>query len=143
MAVKPVPDGFHTVTPYLVVKDVAELLEFLDAAFDGQEMERTQNGAGRVMHAEMRIGDSVIMMGEPMEGHPPRPAMFYVYVPDCDAAYQRALRAGGMSVSLPATQFYGDRNASVRDPAGNTWWVATHVEDVPSEELVRRARERK
>ncbi len=143
MTVKPIPDGFHTVTPYLVVKDVAELLEFLDAAFDGEEIERTQNGSGRVMHAEMRIGDSVIMMGEPTAGNPPRPAMFYVYVPDCDTAYQRALRAGGMSVTTPTTQFYGDRNASVRDPAGNTWWVATHVEDVPSEELVRRARERK
>jgi PhnB protein len=143
MAVKPIPDGYHTVTPYLVVKDVDEICEFLTAAFEGEEIERTQNGSGRIMHAEVRLGDSVVMLGGAMDGFPPRPAMLYLYVPDCDAAYQRALHAGGMSVTEPANQFYGDRNAGVRDPAGNTWWIATHVEDVPTEELVRRARERK
>jgi PhnB protein len=143
VAVKPVPDGFHTVTPYLVVKDVAGLCEFLAAGFAAEEIERTQNGSGRIMHAEVRIGDSVVMLGEAMDGFPPQPSTLYLYVPDCDATYQQAIRAGGMSVMEPANQFYGDRKGAIRDPAGNAWWIATHVEDVPLPELARRARERK
>jgi PhnB protein len=94
------------------------------------------------MHAEVRIGDSILMMGEASEEFPPMPGSFYVYVEDTDAAYQRALDAGAETLMEPADQFYGDRNAGVWDSCGNSWWIATHIEDVPEEEIGRRARER-
>jgi uncharacterized glyoxalase superfamily protein PhnB len=143
MPVKPVPEGFHTVTPYLVVKGVVRLIEFLKAAFDAVELERTHDSGGRVMHAMVRIGDSVVMMGETIEGFPPMPCSLYLYVPDTDAVYRQAIAAGGVSLMEPADQFYGDRNAGVLDQSGNKWWIATHIEDMPSEELARRARERR
>jgi PhnB protein len=142
VAVKPIPDGFHTVTPYLVVEGVPRLIEFLQGAFGAQETERSVDKNGRVMHAQVKIGDSQVMLGEAMEGHPPRPGLLYVYVPDTDAVYAHALAAGGVSLLAPADQFYGDRNAGVKDPCGNQWWIATHVEDVPAEELARRAAQR-
>lgn len=143
MAVKPIPEGFHTVTPYLVVEGVTGLLDFLKAALGATEIERTSDGTGRVMHAQVRIGDSMVMMGEAMEGFPPMPSSLYLYVPDTDALYHQAIQAGGESLMEPADQFYGDRNAGIKDPSGNKWWIATHVEDVPPEELARRARERR
>ena len=139
MAVKPVPDGYHTVTPYLTVPGVAKLIEFVQRAFDAVEVhECMKRPDGTIMHAEVKIGDSMVMMGEPM-GCPPSPAALYLYVPDTDAIYRRALAAGATSLMEPADQFYGDRNAGVRDPAGNHWWIATHKEDVPPAELARRA----
>lgn len=143
MAVKPVPDGYHSVTPYLVVESVPRVIEFLKAAFDAVEMERMADGNGRVMHAQVRIGDSILMMGEAMEGFPPMPASFYLYVPDTDSVYRQAVAAGGVSIMEPADQFYGDRNAGVQDSCGNKWWIGTHIEDVDPEELARRAREKK
>jgi len=142
MAVRYKPDRYQTVIPYVIVDDVPACLEFVTAAFGGQEVERVVGPDGRVMHGEARIGDCVVMMGgaRPPE-HPAQPAMIYVYVEDCDAAYQRALAAGGTSVMEPADQFYGDRNAGVKDPCGVSWWMATHVEDVPPDELARRASE--
>lgn len=142
MAVKPIPEGYHTVTPYLVVPGAAKLIEFLRHVFDAQEIERMARPDGTVMHAEVRIGDSVVMMGEASGEKPAMPAMLYLYVKDCDATYKRALQAGAISVMEPADQFYGDRNAAVKDASGNQWWMATHVEDVPPEEMARRARER-
>jgi len=94
------------------------------------------------MHAEVMVGDSPIMLGEPMGQFQPMPASIYVYVPDTDACYQRAIKAGAASLMEPADQFYGDRNAGVRDPAGNVWWIGTHIEDVAPEEIARRAAER-
>jgi PhnB protein len=139
MPVKPVPDGFRTVTPYLVVEDVPRLIDFLKAAFGAVETERVDGPGGRVAHAEVRIGDSIVMMGGAMERFPAIQTMLYVYVPDADAVYGQALQAGATSVMEPANQFYGDRSGGVKDPAGNTWWIATHVEDVPRDELQRRA----
>lgn len=139
MAVKPIPDGYHNVTPYLVVPGVARLIDFLKNAFGAQEIERMTRPDGSVGHAEVRIGDSVVMMGEPAGEAPAMPATIYLYVEDTDAAYRRALEAGATSVMAPADQFYGDRNAGVKDPCGNQWWIATHVEDVPPEEMARRA----
>ena len=89
----------------------------------------------------MRLGDSVVMIGQAREEWPARPAALYVYVEDTDAIYKRALAAGGRSVMEPRDTFYGDRNAGVEDPSGNQWWIATHVEDVPPEEMERRAKE--
>lgn len=141
MAVAPVPEGFHTVTPYLVCSGVPALLDFLKAAFGAEALEITQLPSGRIANAILRMGDSRIMVGEAMEGFPPRPSTLYLYVPDTDALYQRALAAGATSLMEPADQFYGDRNAGVLDPSGNQWWIATHIEDVAPEELARRAAE--
>ena len=139
MAVKAQPDGYHAVTPYLVVDGAARLIDFLAAVFNAEEVERFAAPGNRIGHAEMRIGDSLVMLGDARGEHEPRQAMLYVYVADADATYQRALAAGGTSVQAPADQFYGDRSAGVKDPTGNLWWIATHIEDVPPAELKRRA----
>ncbi|HEY3244103.1 MAG TPA: VOC family protein [Phycisphaerae bacterium] len=138
MAIKPIPDGFHSVTPYLAVPGVPKLIDFLKAAFGAEEIARQARPDGSVMHAQVRIGDSMVMMGDPQNTHAPIPAMLYVYVDDTDAVYHRALTAGGVSVRAPADQPYGDRNAGVRDPSGNQWWIATRKEDVSPPELKRR-----
>jgi len=139
MAVKPIPDGYHSVTPYLTIPGVAKLLDFLKQAFEAQELHRMPRPDGAIMHAEVRIGDSRVMMGEPMGGCQPMFGSLYLYVHDVDAVYKRALQAGAASPSEPAEQFYGDRSAGIKDPVGNQWWIATHKEDVPPEEIVRRA----
>ncbi len=139
MAVKPVPDGYHSVTPYLVVQGVARLIDFLKQAFDAEEIERLPGPDGTIMHGEVRIGDSVVMMGDARGEFRPMPASLHLYVNDTDATYKRALQAGATSLMEPADQFYGDRNAGVKDSLGNHWWIATHKEDVSPEELARRA----
>ncbi len=139
MAVKPSPDGYHSVTPILSVPGVGKLIDFLKQAFGAVEKERFTRPDGAIMHAAVRIGDSLIMMGEPMGNSRPMPSCIYLYVNDADSLYKRALQAGAVSVSEPADQFYGDRNGSVKDPSGNVWWIATHKEDVPPEELKRRS----
>lgn len=137
--VKPIPDGFHSVTPYLIVEGVAGLIDFLKQAFDAVEKERLPGPDGKVGHGEVRIGDSVVMMGEASGEWKPMPGAIYLYVNDTDATYKRALAAGATSLMEPSDQFYGDRNAGVKDPCGNMWWIATHKEDVSPEELTRRA----
>ena len=139
MAVKPVPDRYHTVTPYLTVQGVPKLIDFVKRVFDATELERMSRPDGTIGHAEVRIGDSVVMMGEARGESTPMPGTLYVYVSDTDAVYKRALEAGAASLMEPADQFYGDRNAAVRDPVGNHWWIATHKEDVSPQEIVRRA----
>ncbi len=136
---KPIPEGHHTVTPYLMVKGVPKLIDFLKQAFDAKEIERMTGPDGTVGHAEVRIGDSMVMMGEATGEAKPLPSWFYLYLPDADAAYRWALKAGATSVQEPKDQIYGDRNAAVKDPVGNTWWVATRKEDVSPEEIGRRA----
>jgi PhnB protein len=139
MSVKSVPEGYRTVTPYLVVRGVARLIDFVKQAFDAVEVHRMSRPDGSVGHAEVKIGDSMVMMGEPMGEQPRMPSMLYLYVDDTDACYRRALAAGATTISEPADQFYGDRNAGVKDPCDNLWWIATHVEDVSPEEVARRA----
>ena len=139
MAVKAKPDGYHAVTPYLVVDGAARLIDFLEEVFDAQEVERLAAPGGRIGHAELRIGDSVVMLGDAHGEHKPLQTMLYVYVDDADAIYQRALAAGATSVQAPVDQFYGDRSGGVKDAFGNLWWIATHIEDVPPAELKRRA----
>ena|SRR5437016_1170607 len=143
MAIKPKPDDYHSVTPYLVVEGVPKLMDFLKEVFGAEEKEKMALPDGKIMHAEMRIGDSVVMMGEAGGENKPMPGFLYVYVEDTDETYQRALRAGAMSVREPKNEFYGDRNAGVRDACGNLWWIATHVEDVSDEEMQRRAAEQR
>ncbi len=141
MATHWVPEGHQQLIPYLVVRDVQSLLDFVQAAFAAEITERVQRGDGAVMHAQVRIGDCVLMMGEAPEGADLQFVSLYLYVPDVDVVYARALAAGGESHCPVATQFYGDRHGGVKDSAGNIWWIATHVEDVGGEELARRARE--
>lgn len=136
--VRPRPAGFHTVTPALRVPGVAKLIDFLTRAFDAKENGRFVGKDGSIMHAEVMIGDSHVMMGEPGERFSPLPASLHLYVPDVDATYRRAIAAGGTSLREPANQFYGDRSAGVLDPCGNEWWISTHIEDVSLEEMKRR-----
>jgi uncharacterized glyoxalase superfamily protein PhnB len=130
VTVKPIRDGFHAVTPYLMAK-----------AFGAQEAFRLHRGEGSIGHAEVRIGDSMVMLGEPMGPFPSMPAQAYLYVKDCDAVYRSAIQAGATPVMEPTTmEFSGERYGGVKDPSGNIWWVATHVEDVTPEECARRLR---
>ena len=141
MTVKAIPDGYHTITPYLTVDDLPRLVDFVQAAFGATMKEAVPDAEGKLRHAEVVIGDSVVMMGQAREGSAARPGALYLYVENTDAAYAAALRAGATSIMEPADQFYGDRNAGVQDPVGNYWWIATHFEDVSSEEMARRGRE--
>lgn len=134
------PDGYHTITPYLVVPDIPQQIAFLEAVFGATAIEQMSFDDGTVNHAEVAIGDSRVMMGRAPEGRAPTGAMLYVYVPDTDATYRRALAAGATSVQEPNDAYYGDRNAGVADSAGNQWWIATHIEDVDHDELERRNR---
>jgi PhnB protein len=139
MKVNPIPEGFHSVTPYLTVPDAARLIDFLKQAFDGIERTRIARPDGTVLHAQVRIGDSLLMIGEPQGQWKPRPSMLYFYVPDVNASYQRAIAAGAKSVIEPADMFYGDRHACVRDVSDNDWWIATHIEDPSAAEIQERA----
>lgn len=123
------PAGYHTVTPYLVVDGVDRLLDFLKQVFGAEETLRMPDADGVITHAEVRIGDSVVMMGDRRGEGSAMPAMLYVYVDDCDAIYHRALAAGATSVREPADQPYGDRSAGVRDAHGNEWWMATQLKE--------------
>lgn len=136
------PAGYHTVTPYLTVKGVAQLIDFLKTTFDATEKEIFKRPDGSIHHAEMQIGDSVVMMGEATGEWKPGSAALYIYVPDTDATYQRALAAGATSLREPVDQFYGDRSGGVQDAWGNSWWMATHKEDVSSAEMQQRAAQR-
>jgi PhnB protein len=140
MATKPIPDGYHTVTPYLTVRGAPKVIEFLKQAF-GAELthEPTKRPDGTIMHAEVKIGDSRVMIGEESEMAKATTSSLYLYVPSVDSVYQQAVRAGGNSIMEPTDMFYGDRSGSVKDPSGNTWYIATHKEDVAPQELAKRA----
>jgi PhnB protein len=139
MATQHIPAGYHSVTPYLVVENAKQLIVFLEQAFGAEVTERMARADGSIGHAEVRIGDSVIMLSDARDQWKPLQSAVYLYVPDTDVVYRRALEAGATSVMEPADQFYGDRNAGVQDSAGNFWWIGTHQEDVSREELERRA----
>jgi PhnB protein len=144
---KPVPEGYRTATPYLIVKGAAEAIEFYKRAFGATEMLRMADPQGKVGHAEIKIGDSVIMLADE------HPAMGYrgprslggssvsilLYLEDVDGVFERAVKAGAKAQRPVVNQFYGDRSGTLEDPFGHVWTVATHVEDVPPEELQRRA----
>jgi PhnB protein len=147
MATKPIPEGYSTATPYLIVKGAAEAIEFYKRAFGATEMLRMADPQGRIGHAEIKIGDSVIMLADE------HPAMGYrsprslggssvsilLYLEDVDAVFDRAVKAGAKVRRAVMDQFYGDRSGTLEDPFGHMWTVATHVEDVPPEEMKRRA----
>jgi PhnB protein len=120
------PDGYSTVSPYLISRGAQRVVDFLEAAFDGTELRRYDMPDGTIMHAEVRIGDTVVMIGDAGGDWPAVPSHVHVYVEDVDASFERALTAGGVAVQEPK-QRGGDsaRRGGVRDPAGNTWWIAT------------------
>ena len=138
MPVQPKPEGYHTVTPYFIVSGAADFIEFLKRAFGAQEKERYGRPDGAIMHAEVRLGDSIVMLGDASPEFEPTRSSIHLYVDDVDADYKRALDAGGTSLREPTDQFYGDRSAGIQDRFGNQWWLATHVEDVSPEEMQRR-----
>lgn len=138
MAVRPVPAGYHTVTPWLISRDTAQLIEYLKAAFGAEELARIVGVDGRIGHAEVRIGDSVVMLFDARPEWPATPGFLRLYVEDADAVHQQAVAAGGTSVTEVTHLFFGDRVGRVRDPLGNLWWIQTRVEDVTVEEMAAR-----
>jgi len=141
MAVKPIPEGYHTITPYLSIKGAAEFIDMLGKAFGGKEVYRMSYDDGRVMHAEVKIGNSVIMLSESNDKNPPSSILFNLYVENSDDVYKQAVNAGCTSLQEPALQFYGDKAGGVKDKFGISWWISTHVEDVPPEEMKKREEE--
>lgn len=125
-----IPKGLNNVNAYLLPLRAEPVITFLKRAFGAQELGKYASPNGVVHHAEIRVGDSVVEMGEAHGKYEPLPTMFYVYVPDCDAVYQRALAAGAKSIQEPADQPYGDRTSGVADPFGNTWYIATRIKDM-------------
>jgi PhnB protein len=138
MAVKPIPEGYGTFTPYYVVEGASDFIEFLKRAFDAQEMYRFPTPGGKLGHAEVRVGTSVVMLADTTPEYGASRMNAYLYVPDVDATYKKAVAAGAQSKREPSNQFYGDRVATVMDRWGNTWSLGTHVEDVSPEEMERR-----
>jgi PhnB protein len=128
MPVSSKPEGYSTVSPYLVAKGAQRVIDFLKEAFGARELRRYDMPDGSIMHAEVRIGDTVVMIGDAGGDWPAIPAFLHVYVDDVDATYRRALEAGGVSVLAPERKDGDpDRRGGVKDPAGNTWWIATQV----------------
>ena len=138
--VNPIPSGYTSVTPYLMLADVPTQVRFLTQAFDAIESSRHEAADGTIMHTQVRINGAAIMMGPAREPWKPMPASIYVYVVDCDTTYAKALAAGATSIMPPMNMFYGDRQGGVKDCNGNVWWIASHIEDVSEEESQRRAR---
>jgi len=153
--VKPIPEGYHTITPSLVIDRAAEAIEFYQKAFGGKLLFREDRPNGKVMHADMKIGDSHIMLADecdPHEGHeencPQSPTKLrgttvtlFLYVEDVDSFFNRAVSAGATATMPVADMFCGDRAGALRDPYGHFWFVATHKEEVSREELEKRAQE--
>ncbi|MEE1865968.1 MULTISPECIES: VOC family protein [Pseudomonas] len=148
MAVKPIPEGQHSITPYLGIKDAGKAIEFYKAAFGAVEMFRLEGPDGRIGHAELKIGDSSLMLADPcdMEGGLTSSQSLngaaiglHLYVEDVDARFAQAINVGATQVRAVENQFYGDRSGTLKDPFGNLWFVSSHVEDVSVEEIRARA----
>ncbi|WP_433178254.1 VOC family protein [Actinoallomurus sp. CA-150999] len=138
MAVKPIPEGYTTVTPWIISRDTAQLIDYVEKAFDAEELARVLSDDGSIGHAEVRIGDSIVMMFDAKPDWPPTPGFLRLYVDDADAVHQRAVAAGGTSVTEVTHLFFGDRVGRVRDPLGNLWWIQTRIEDVSPQQMHQR-----
>ena len=144
MPVKPIPDGYHTVTPYIIVKNASKAIDFYKTAFGATELLRLDDPKNsKIGHAEIKIGDSILMLADEFpemniigpETLGGVSASMLIYVTDVDAAYAKALKAGGKELRPLKDQFYGDRTATLQDPFGHQWTLATHIEDVPPAEI--------
>jgi PhnB protein len=148
MAVKPIPEGYRTVTPYLAVEDAAEAIEYYKRAFGATERGRMDAPGGKIGHAELEIGDSLVMLSDALPQFPTRPPQelggtsvsIFMYVEDVDAVVQQAVEEGATVTMEVDDQFWGDRFGTVQDPFGHLWSISTHVEDVPPEEMAERAK---
>jgi PhnB protein len=144
---KPIPEGYHTINPYLIVDGAAKAIDFYKKAFGATELYRLEGPGGKLGHAEIQIGDSRLMLADEHRqmGHKGpgalqgTPVMLVLYVEDCDAVFRKAVDAGAKVQMELKDQFYGDRSGTVQDPFGHVWTISTHVEDVSSEEIERRA----
>lgn len=135
MTANPIPTGYQTVTPYLIVEDAESLITFLGAAFDAELKGSLRRPDGSLMHAELKLGDSMVMLGEPMGEFDPMPASIFLYVEDCDAAYAQAVAAGGTSVMEVTTMEHaGVRYGGVQDGSGDIWWIGTQLDNVSWDE---------
>ena len=148
MAAKPIPEGYHTLTPFLATEDTAKAIDFYKEAFGAEEIMRMPGPEGSIAHAEIQIGDSRIMLSDPFPQSTVRPpaerggttASIFMYVEDCDAVFDQATAAGA-EVTMPLeNMFWGDRFGTLSDPFGHVWSIATHVEDVPEDEMAERAK---
>jgi PhnB protein len=145
--VRPIPEGYHTVTPYLIVKGAANAIEFYKKAFGAKELFRMPRPDGKIAHAEFKIGDSPIMIADEnldMGARSPQttggsPVMILLYLEDVDKVFNQAVAAGAKVLRPVENQFYGDRTSGVTDPYGHVWYIHTHIEDVPPEEMQKRA----
>jgi PhnB protein len=146
MAVKPIPDGYHAVTPYLIIKGASRAIDFYKNAFGATEIMRMPGPGGSIAHAEIKIGDSPIMLADEQQQGPYRspesfggtPVSLMIYVPDVDKTFTQAIDAGAKEDRAVQDQFYGDRSGNLTDPFGHAWTVSTHKEDVSEEEMQRR-----
>lgn len=145
--VKPIPEGYHSVTPYLSIKGAAAAIDYYKQVFGATELFRMPGPDGKIGHAEIKIGNSPIMLADEfpeMEFVSPKtlggsPVGLMIYVDDVDTMYKQAISAGAQEIKPLQNQFYGDRSGTLKDPFGHVWTVATHIEDVPPEELEQRA----
>lgn len=146
MAVKPIPDGYHSVTPYLIVRGASDAIEFYKKAFGATELMRMDAPGGKIGHAEIRIGNSIVMLADEhpdMGAHGPEvlggsPVHLMIYVEDCDTVFKRALAEGATETRPLKDQFYGDRSGTLTDPFGHQWTVTTHKEDLTPAEIEKR-----
>ena len=145
-AARPVPEGYHTITPQLTLDNAAQTIEWYKKALGAQELDRSVGPDGKIMHAELKIGDSRIMVNDVMMGKGPHalggsPASLWLFVEDCDQLFNRAVGAGAKVKMEMQDQFWGDRGGAVADPEGYTWWIATRKQDFTKEEMKQRAAE--
>ncbi len=148
MAAQPVPEGYHSLNPYLAVDDASAAIEFYKRAFGATERMRMEGPGGSIGHAELEIGDSVVMLSDPFPQATTRPpnelggttSGVFMFVEDVDAVYKKAVEAGATSTMEPENMFWGDRFGTVTDPFGHSWQIATHVEDVSPEEMAERSK---
>jgi PhnB protein len=148
MAAKPIPEGYHSLTPYLAVEDASRAIEFYKDAFGAEEVVRMDGPGGSVAHAELQIGDSKLMLSDPFPQSNVRPpserggptASVFMYVEDVDKAFDQAQRAGASVVSQPEDMFWGDRFGTLADPFGHVWSIATHKEDLSEQEIAERGK---
>jgi uncharacterized glyoxalase superfamily protein PhnB len=143
MSVKPIPEGYSNVIPFLVCNGADKVIDFCQKVFGAKVMDISKDDKGIIMHASIQIRDSAVMLTESSERYPAQSAMMYVYMENCDETYKLGIAAGGTSLREPTNEFYGDRSCGFTDPSGNQWWVATHIEDVSAEEIAERMKKSK
>jgi len=133
---------YHTVSPWIATKNTDKFIGFLISAFNAHELGRVYNNDGTIGHAEVQIGDSKILMFDAKQNWPDTPAFLYLYVDEGDALYEQALKAGAVSMTRMTTHAWGDRIGRICDPFGNIWWITTHVEDLSTDEIVKRSQQK-